>query len=307
MYAFHADAIRHFRRSGFALTGMVTIVTDVVRENNQTYRLGWTEQCKDGTKMGVGMPEYSAAFPQAAHDSSNSYADLPVIKNKAEYSRSRWQVDAHGFHRSAGNRLISFDEIRGMPHERIFKLFRQESLTNVYDFERHVKLGEALEVCGHCGHIHLGIKGDDDEGKVCGFENCQCPRYNSALPKKFMLLQPQSWHSEVWTDITRMRTLNLNQYTQGRQLHLCPMQEDLAKRAIAQYTMPGEVVYDPFAGIGSVPHFAVKLGRFGRGCELSAQYFADAVYYCESAERKLETPSLFDLLETQEESAEVSA
>ena len=37
---------------------MKTIVTDVVRENNQTYRLGWTEQCKDGTKMGVGMPEY---------------------------------------------------------------------------------------------------------------------------------------------------------------------------------------------------------------------------------------------------------
>ncbi|MFQ8776872.1 MAG: hypothetical protein ACLR78_04845 [Roseburia sp.] len=34
------------------------MVTDVVRENNQTYRLGWSDCCKDGTKMGVGCPEY---------------------------------------------------------------------------------------------------------------------------------------------------------------------------------------------------------------------------------------------------------
>ncbi len=135
-YPFHCDAIRNFCRHGFAYLGMVTIVTDVVRENNQTYRLGWTEQCKDGTKMGVGMPEYLLLFRKPPTDSSNGYADQPVIKNKAEYSRSRWQVDAHGFHRSSGNRLLSCDEIRGMPHERIFKLFRQESLGTVYDFQR---------------------------------------------------------------------------------------------------------------------------------------------------------------------------
>jgi hypothetical protein len=41
---------------------MITVVTDVVRENNQTYRLGWSEQCKDGTKMGVGSPEYVLLF-----------------------------------------------------------------------------------------------------------------------------------------------------------------------------------------------------------------------------------------------------
>ena len=34
---------------------MITVVTDVVRENNQTYRLGWTEQCKDGSRMSVAM------------------------------------------------------------------------------------------------------------------------------------------------------------------------------------------------------------------------------------------------------------
>lgn len=300
-YPFHCDAIRNFCRHGFAYLGMVTIVTDVVRENNQTYRLGWTEQCKDGTKMGVGMPEYLLLFRRPPSDSSNGYADEPVIKNKAKYSRSRWQVDAHGFHRSSGNRLLSSEEIRGMPHERIFKLFRQHSLSNVYDFEDHVKLGEALEVCAHCNHIHLGLKGDDDEGKVCAFEGCQCPRYNSALPKKFMLLQPQSWHPEVWTDITRMLSLNSAQSAAGRQMHLCPMQFDLADRAIMQYTMPGEVVFDPFTGIGTVPMRAVKLGRYGRGCELSPTYFNDAVYYCEKAEAEVSVPSLFDMTPESEE------
>lgn len=51
---------------------MITVVTDVVRENNQTYRLGWTEQCKDGTKMGVGCPEYILLFRKLPTDHSKA-------------------------------------------------------------------------------------------------------------------------------------------------------------------------------------------------------------------------------------------
>jgi len=55
---FHMEAALHAIKHGFDYIGMITVVTDVVRENNQTYRLGWTENSKDGTKMGVGSPEY---------------------------------------------------------------------------------------------------------------------------------------------------------------------------------------------------------------------------------------------------------
>jgi len=55
-------------------------------------------------------------------------------------------------------------------------------------------------------------------------------------------------------------------------------------------------VLDPFAGLGTVPMRAVMLARRGLGWELSPRYFADAVYYCETAERKLATPNLFDML-----------
>ena len=84
---------------------------DVVRENNQTYRLGWSEQCKDGTKMGVGCPEYVLLFRKPQTDRTRGYADLPVAKSKTEYTRAHWQVDAHAFWRSSGNRQLTAEEM----------------------------------------------------------------------------------------------------------------------------------------------------------------------------------------------------
>jgi DNA modification methylase len=311
-YPFHCDAIRHFCRHGFAYLGMKTIVTDVVRENNQTYRLGWTEQCKDGSRMGVGMPEYLLIFRKPPTDSSKGYADVPVVKEKAEYSRSRWQIDAHGFARSSGNRLLSPEDLQGVPHERIFKMFREFSRTQVYDFERHVALSESLETCQECGHIHLKPTHCDREiaAHALGPEDpnpLRCPcRGAGRLPVTFMLLQPQSWHPDVWTDITRMLSLNSAQAAKGKELHLCPLQFDLADRVIAQFTMKGETVYDPFGGLGTVALRAIKLGRKGIACELAASYWRDACFYLEAAERQMATPSLFDLL-AEDVTEEVSA
>ena len=303
-YPFHADCIYHYQKHGFAYLGMKTIVTDVVRENNQTYRLGWTEQCKDGSRMGVGMPEYLLLFRKPPTDASKGYADLPVLKNKPNcvdddgfimptdfpgYSRSRWQIDAHAFSRSNGNRLLSPEDFQNVPHERIFKLFRAWSQTHVYDFEQHVKLGESLETCRECGHIHV---------LPTGYCKCGC-KGAGRLPVTFMLLQPQSWHTDVWTDITRMLSLNSAQSAAGREMHLCPMQFDLADRAINQYTMEGETVFDPFAGIGTVPLRALKLKRKGYGVELAEGYFRDAVYYCAAAELEADSPTLFDLTEAE--------
>jgi DNA modification methylase len=298
VYRFSDACCDHFERHGFAFLGRKTIVTDVVRENNQTYRLGWTEQCKDGTKMGVGMPEYLLIFRRPPSDTSNSYADQPVVKDKGRYSRSRWQIDAHGFARSSGDRLLSSGDLSGLRHDQIFRLFRDHSLRHVYDYEQHVALAESLERCPDCGHIHIGKR-------VCAAVElvdgpCECRKPGGSLPVTFMLLQPASWSDEVWSDVTRMRTLNGAQSAAGREQHLCPMQLDIADRAITQFTMIGESVYDPFAGIGTVPQRAVLLGRQGRGCELGTRYWGDSIGYCRAAEQKVATPTLFDLLEVEE-------
>ncbi len=285
---FHAEAIFHYRRHGFAFLGMKTVVTDVVRENNQTYRLGWTEQCKDGSRMGCGVPEYVLLFRRPPSDSSNGYADVPVLKEKplcddhgepapfdarrnwkrpvpgTGYSRGRWQMDAHAFMRSSGNRLMSSAELLGLPHDQIYRLWRDRSLSQVYDFEGHVAVAEEMD-------------------------------RQERLPATFMLLPPHSWHPDVWSDVARMRTLNGAQAAAGREMHLCPLQFDIVDRLIEQFSMPGEMVFDPFAGIGTVPYCAIKLRRRGVGVELNPGYFADAVRYCEEAEREASTPTLFDL------------
>jgi hypothetical protein len=239
-------------------------VTDVVRENNQTYRLGWTEQCKDGSKMGVGMPEYLLLFRKPPTDATNSYADIPVVKEKFQYTRSRWQIDAHAYARSSGNRLLSPEEIRDLPHDAIYNIFKNYSLNEVYDFEHHVKIGEALEE-------------------------------KHKLPVTFMLLQPQSWSDDVWADVTRMMTLNAVQSRKGQEMHLCPMQFDIADRAIAQMSNPGDIVLDPFGGLMTVPYRAIKAKRYGIGFELSPSYFCDGAAYCKAMAEEIATPNLFDI------------
>ncbi len=271
----------HFERHGFAFLARKTITTDVVRENGQTYRLGWSEQCKDGSRMGAGLPEYLLLFRKPPTDRSNGYADLPVVKHKnailrdqsgrgvswtnsGGYERARWQYDAHGFTRSSGNRLLQPEDLEGLSQEKIFKLFRQHSINTVYDFEHDVALANGVDWSGW-------------------------------LPSKFMLMPPASWHPDVWTDVARMRTLNADQVMGGREAHLCPLQFDIVDRAIVQLSNPGEVVYDPFSGIGTTPVRAVKHGRVGRGTELNAGYFDDSVLYLQAESRKASMPTLFDL------------
>lgn len=54
--------------------------------------------------------------------------------------------------------------------------------------------------------------------------------------------------------------------------HLCPFPHELTYRMITLTSEPGDVVLDPFAGIGSVPAMAEAMGRIGYGLELSQQY-----------------------------------
>ena len=266
---FSDECVAAFRKHGFGFLARKTIVTDVVRENAQTYRLGWTEQCKDGSRQGAGMPEYLLIFRKPPTDRSNGYADVPVVKSKEAYTRPRWQFDAHGFTRSSGNRPLMPQDLDGLDQAAIFQRFKAHSLQEVYDFRHDVTIAEHVADSGW-------------------------------LPSSFMLLQPQSWHPDVWTDITRMLTLNSTQAAKGREQHICPLQFDIVDRAIEQYTMRGEVVYDPFGGIGTTPYRAVKLGRYGRACELSPAYFLDMAAYCAAISREVAMPDLFSLIEAEE-------
>lgn len=268
---FHALCISHYMKHGFQYFGMITVVTDVVRENNQTYRLGWTEQCKDGSKMGVGCPEYILLFRKLPTDRSTAYADEPVKKSKEQYTRAQWQIDAHAYWRSSGDRLISKEELRELPVDSLQQVYRKYSRETVYDYNEHVKLAEDL----------------DKNGK---------------LPAVFMVVAPGSWNQmEVWDDINRMRTLNTAQSRRRLQMHVCPLQLDIVERIINRYSNEGDKILDPFGGLMTVPMTAVKMHRKGYGIELNPDYFRDGVGYLKEAENEIETPTLFDFLEVMPE------
>jgi len=114
-----------------------------------------------------------------------------------------------------------------------------------------------------------------------------------------MLLQPASWHPDVWADVARMRTLNMMQERKGQQFHLCPLQFDIVDRLIVQYSMEGETVFDPFGGLMTVPYCALKLKRRAIGIELNAGYFADGAAYVEAMAAKMTAPSLFELIDLE--------
>jgi len=266
--SFHEETSMHFQKHGFRKIGMITVDTDVVRENNSTYRLGWTEQCKDGAKMGVGCPEYILLFRKLPTDRTKAYADVKVEKTKEEYPCSQWQIDAHAHWRSSGDRLMRPDEIAALPIDGgvLMKQWRRFSQDTVYDYHQHIAFVEELEKRGK-------------------------------LPKIFMVAPPASINPDIWDNVNRMLTLNSTQAMKGRQLHVCPLQLDIIERIITRYSNKGELVYDPFGGIMSVPQLAVRMGRQGKGCELNADYFRDGVGYLKLAEEEANMPTLFDFIE----------
>ena len=103
----------------------------------------------------------------------------------------------------------------------------------------------------------------------------------------------QRYASPVWMDIDPQDTL---QYRAAREeedeRHICPLQLQVIRRAVQLWTNPGDVVFSPFAGIGSEGFVALEEGRSFLGIELKRSYWEQARKNLDAA--KLHAPlSLF--------------
>jgi DNA modification methylase len=110
---------------------------------------------------------------------------------------------------------------------------------------------------------------------------------NDTFPVKLW----QKYASPIWDDIKQGNTL---QRTSARdekdERHICPLQFDVIQRCIELWTNPNDLVYDPFAGIGSTLYQAILMGRRGVGCELKQSYFDQAIKNLVVADRKAAAP-----------------
>lgn len=92
------------------------------------------------------------------------------------------------------------------------------------------------------------------------------------------------WAECTWDDIRETDTLNVKEGRGEKDTkHICPLQLSVIRRLIRLYSNPGELVFSPFAGIGSEGYCAIELGRRFLGCEIKEEYHAAALKNCERA------------------------
>lgn len=104
----------------------------------------------------------------------------------------------------------------------------------------------------------------------------------------------QRYAEPVWMDVSQSDVLS---HRAARAVederHISPLQLTPIRRCLQLWSNPGDVVFSPFAGIGSELYCAVEMGRKGLGAELKASYFEQAVDNLREVERKRSAPSIF--------------
>ena len=86
--------------------------------------------------------------------------------------------------------------------------------------------------------------------------------------------------------------------------HLCPLQLGVIRNCVRLWSAPGEVVLDPFGGIGSTAHEAIKLNRKGLIIELKESYYRQSIRNCERAAASTgRQRTIFDTIDFNEEAA----
>lgn len=102
-----------------------------------------------------------------------------------------------------------------------------------------------------------------------------------------------AWAEGCWDDIHETDTLNTKvAKSEDDTKHICPLQLEVIRRCVLLYTNPGEIVFSPFAGIGSEGFMSIggvspktkrsiQDPRRFYGIELKREYF-------EQAERNLD-------------------
>lgn len=295
-------------KHGFETMGFHYIPTCVVGENNQTYRLTFGEMQKDSSKMGAGIPEEIWVFRKPPTSTENAYADVPVTHNcecphchdrkdyrsyvrpesimlqcpkcnqffheadlichsNTQYPLSQWQIDADAFWKTSGDRLISSSELDRWDLRKIRQWWNGFDPNTVYDYESHIQLLNDLEA-------------------------------RSKLSKEFTTIPLVSNTGYIWNNVNRMMGLNLQQSRRRVRNHICPQPFDEVDRVIELYSNEGDLVADPFNGLGTTGVRALKKNRRYFGTELNDVYAVDAAYYLKKEENNVPLPTLFDLLET---------
>lgn len=106
---------------------------------------------------------------------------------------------------------------------------------------------------------------------------------------QFDVYEWQRLASPVWMDIDQGDVLNDFRAARAEndERHVCPLQIGVIDRCLRLYSKPGDVVMDPFNGVGSTGYQAIKRARHYIGFELKPEYAAQANKNLQAAEQSI--------------------
>lgn len=296
---------------GFETMGFHYIPTDVVAENNQTYRLTFGEMQKDSTKMGAGIPEEIWLFRKPPTTTDNAYADEPVQHN-CECPLCHNYNPYENFVNSGSNLLKC-------PHKDCRQLFPEEDLIRHSDYQLSLAHWQ-VDADGYwmSSQNTLYTPGEMKKWEISRIRNWwnfftkeHIYDYKQhvellreldnigKLSKTWTTLPFQSNTDWIWSNVNRMHGLNLEQSRRKERNHICPQPYDEVDRIIELYSNPGDMVGDPFGGLCTTGRQAILKGRKAYLTELNDEYARCGNIYLKLAETKKKTPLLFDELKAE--------
>jgi hypothetical protein len=152
------------------------------------------------------------------------------------------------------------------------------------------------------GLLHKQIRKDSSMSRtgildyLCAFRRPgKNPEPITHTAESYPVSKWQEVASPVWMDIQQSRTLQARSAREEEdEAHLCPLQTQVIERCVELWSNPGDVVFDPFGGIGSTPHCAVRMGRRAVMHELKPSYFQQAVRNLQTANKQV---TIFDRIQ----------
>jgi DNA modification methylase len=105
----------------------------------------------------------------------------------------------------------------------------------------------------------------------------------------------QRYAEPFWMDIAQSDVLSHRAArAEEDERHISPLQLTVIRRCLQLWTNVGDVVFSPFAGIGSELYVAVQMGRRAVGAELKDTYYEQAVDNLREVERVLSAPNMLE-------------
>ena len=279
------------------------VLNQVVNNNFALYH----GDCVDVTK---GIPDNSIHYTifsppfSSLYTYSNSDRDMGNSKNDEEFYKHFEFLVKELYRITIPGRLVSFhcmqiplmkerDGVIGLKDFRgdLIRSFQKEGF--IYHSEVCIWKNPVVEMqrTKALGLLHKQIKKDSSMCRqgipdflITMRKPGENPERIEHTNENFPVDVWQNYAAPVWMDIKQSNTLQKkNARDKKDERHICPLQLEVIQRGIELWSNPGDIVFDPFSGIGSTQYMGLRLGRRAIGSELKESYFKCAVDNCNMA------------------------